>query len=216
MVFGLSWLLSPALAQEFLTGGDLIANSLFVAAATYWVIEGIYKPDRPAWLLFLTSALLGVCLSSRANFMMIVPIIFFFAARERGYSFALTHGFIAAAVFVALTGPFYLHDPASFSPLHTANKLAKFDGVLPHAVIVIPLITALVSGIIGLFGNFRHVYTHIAAVLALPVVASVLLQSMQVSQLNFDSADFALPSLIFAVLGWRAHRQAVTAGAGAV
>lgn len=215
MVFALAWLVSPVLAQEFLTGGDLIANSLFMAVATYWVIEALSSPDRSGWELLLASALLGICLSSRANFMTIVPIIFFVAARVRGYAFALKHGLVAAAVFVALTGAFYFHDPAAFSPLHTANKLAKFNGLLPNAVVVVPLVTLLASGILGLFGNLRNVYTHIAAVLALPVVASVLLQSLQVSQLNFDSADFALPALVFAVLGWRARQAGMAKGGAA-
>lgn len=215
MVFGLSWLVSPALAQEFLTGGDLIANSLFMAVATYWVIEGLSSPVRRGGEMLMAAVLLGICLSSRANFMTIVPIVFFVASRVRGHVFAITHGLVAAAAFVALTGAFYLHDPGAFSPLHTANKLARFNGLLPNAVVVVPLVTMLVSCLLGLFGNLRHVYTHIAVVLALPVVASVLLQSLQMSQLNFDSADFALPALIFAVLGWRARCQGPAAGVGA-
>lgn len=208
LVFGLAWLVSPVLAQEFLTGGDLIANSLFMAVATYWVIRATTTPGRGGWELLMAAVLLGICLSSRANFVTIVPIIFFVAVRERGWAFAVKHGLIAAAVFAGLTGAFYFHDPASFSPLHTANKLARFDAVLPHAAVVVPLATVVVSCIIGLLGNLRHVYLHIAAVLALPVVASVLLQSIQVSRLNLESADFALPALVFAVLGWRAQSQA--------
>lgn len=217
LVFGLTWMLSPALAQEFLTGGDLIANSLFMAAATYWVIRGTTEAACSGWQLLMASALLGICLSSRANFVTIMPIVFFAVARERGYAFAVRHGLIAAVIFATLTGAFYFHDPASFSPLHTANKLARFDAVLPHAAVVVPLATLVISCVIGLIGNLRHVYMHIAAVLALPVVASVLLQSIQASRLNLDSADFALPALVFAVLGWRVRGQPTQAqGGGAV
>lgn len=208
LVFGLAWAMSPVLAQEFLTGGDMLANSLFVAVSSYWVIEALSNPDRSKLEMVASSVLLGICLSSRANFIVIVPIIFFAVARRRDYATALTYGALAALTLAALTAAFYLHDPAAFSPLHTASKLAKFNNLLPHAVLVVPLSTLAVSVLLGLYGNARHAALHMAIVLAIPVLASVILESIQASAPQFSSADFALPSLIFAILGHRVLRSA--------
>lgn len=204
LLFGVCWAISPVLAQEFLTGGDMLANSLFVAISAYWAIESLSNPNRSKLQMVASSVLLGICLSSRANFITIVPIIFFTVARRHDYPKALTYGALAAFTLAALTGAFYFYDPAEFSPLHTASKLGKFNNLLPHAVIVVPLATIAISVLLGLYGKISRTYLHMAIVLALPVVASVLLESIQASRPTFSSADFALPSLIFAIL---AHRQ---------
>lgn len=198
--FALTWMVSPVLAQEFLTGGDLLANSLFMAVAAHWAITAS-GPNHRELESTISALLLGICLSSRANFIMVMPIVFFTMARQNGCTSAIKAAAIATATFAALTGGFYLHDPAAFSPLHTANKLAQFNNVLPHAVLVVPFLTLIASGALGMFGDTRRAHLHMAIVLAIPVVASVLLQSIQASRVMFTSADFALPSLIFAVLG---------------
>lgn len=208
LLFGLCWVMSPALVQELLTGGDMLANSLFVAISSYWAIETLSNPSRGKIEMVASSVLLGLCLSSRANFVTIVPIIFFTVARRKNYSTATMYGALSATILAALTGVFYFYDPAAFSPLHTANKLAKFNDLLPHAAVIIPVFTLAISILLGLYGKTGHAHLHMAIVLATPVLASVLLESIQSSGPKLNSADFALPSLIFAILG---HQELIRA-----
>lgn len=64
-------ILSPGLVREYLTGGDLIANAVYVAVAATLVYAAVHR--RFAGLA--AAALLGVALASRANFVLVlVPL----------------------------------------------------------------------------------------------------------------------------------------------
>ena len=70
----LTWaalLLSPTFVREVVTGGDLVANTVSVMLASWLVLVG-FSTRRP-WAAGLGAVLLGVALSSRLNFLFVLP-----------------------------------------------------------------------------------------------------------------------------------------------
>jgi len=113
----------PVVMQQVVTGGDQLANGLFTMVLLWWMT----RRDQP-----IAAVLFGVALSSRANFLLLVPLAFGHLLREYGGKRAVRDLAIAAATFVLVTLPFYFHDPENFTPLWAANRLTRFDEIVPH------------------------------------------------------------------------------------
>lgn len=96
--------LSPGLVREYLTGGDLIANTVYVAAAAAAVVR--FAPRRVG---LLAAAALGVALASRANFALIlIPLGALLVARHGARAaglLAVTAVTSSALVAVAFARP---------------------------------------------------------------------------------------------------------------
>lgn len=81
--------LSPEALRETLTGGDLLANGVYVALAIWFTLQTVrYKAPSPV-CMSLATLLLGVALTSRPNFLMLLPIVFAAVARQSGWRCAL-------------------------------------------------------------------------------------------------------------------------------
>jgi hypothetical protein len=134
---------SAALAQQLATGGDYVANALMVLCFLVPLVAEEARVGGRARLL--AAVALGVSLSSRANFVFVVPLVFSRLAQTRGLRRALGLTVLVVGAASAVTLPFLLHDPAAFSPLHTRHKLLELDGVVPHFDLVLPLAAAVLS-----------------------------------------------------------------------
>ncbi len=133
----------PAILHQFVTGGDYVANALMILVpAVLLVREG--GSSRLTSQITL-AVCLGVALSSRANFILLTPLIFsrLVQVRGRNRALALTATMLAATVLVTL--PFFLANPAGFSPAHTRTKLIDLKAVLPHADLLLPLAAAALA-----------------------------------------------------------------------
>ena len=71
-----------------------------------------------------------------------MPVVLAELVRQHGWPKALRYSGISLAAFVAVTLPFWLRDPAGFSPLGTADKVRIFNVILPHSEIIFPLLAA--------------------------------------------------------------------------
>lgn len=132
------WLLlaaSPAVLREYVTGGDLIANGIYVLLAS----------SRGGWWSVAAAVALDLTLSSRANFLLVLPLLAAGLLQSAGRRRAVIGTAVAWAAFGALTLPFYLCDRAAFSPFRDGDKLSQFDSVLPHAQTVIRLLAVLLT-----------------------------------------------------------------------
>jgi hypothetical protein len=137
-----SWLVllaCPAVLHHLVTGSDYAANSISVLVLALLVTESA------SWPSAIFAVLLGVAISSRANFLLLLPIVAGRLVATRGATRGLGLTALAAVAFFALTLPFYLHDPAAFSPLQSAGKLRLLESILPHASWLIPIAGALLS-----------------------------------------------------------------------
>ncbi len=182
-------LLAPAVMREFVTGGDLIANSVYVLLFVLGVIrfDASTRGGR-AWKVAAALAL-GVALSSRANFVFIVPLVFACLVRRESWRSAVTYVGLALAACVLVTLPFYLHDTSGFSPLLTEGKFSRLNDVLPHSSAVV----LGMAGLLTLFLAWRRITRFDVSVFRSDVlvqgflmVAVVVLSSIDVGRLDFS------------------------------
>ena len=191
--------LAPCVMLEYVTGGDLLANSIYVFVFIVWAVIIISKNEKSIWKKILIAVLLGLSLSSRSNFILLLPLVFSAYVKNNGWKSAIVYLAISGFTFLLLTVPFYLYDPQGFSPLHTINKLNQFQDILPKAGLIVPL----VSGIIGLILSFSQntkistLLINCTIVLAIPVLIGIVLQSIMFHTLDFSFAGYGLPFVFF-------------------
>ncbi len=216
--------LSPAVWHQIVTGTDYLANSLYVLLFMLWLIRAAAGPAGRDRRAILFAILLGVGLSSRANFLLLLPLLFAALARLAGPKAAARYVALSGLSFLAVTLPFFLHDPAGFSPLHTTDELGRFDVVLPHAGVWISAAAAALAGVLAFCRRAwptsarpqaasarsdapleltAALLRNSALVLALPVVCGIILYSLGlrllygVNMLYFGFASFGVFFLFF-------------------
>lgn len=164
---------NTAFLQDFGTGGDYAINIFYVTMAAAFLHLRLMKDASWRPLLF-AAALLGVTLASRPVWCLILPVLFFQGIR-RGVSLkAFLACAVAGAMCLILVVPFYLHDPAHFSPLHVAG-LAQ--SAIPYGAVLLPALALLIAPLALLLPTDRyHLFGLSALMLALlflpPIVAS--------------------------------------------
>jgi hypothetical protein len=212
----LAWtifVVSPVTLSLTLAGTDTLANAIYVTVCALTMLAAISRDDRLAGML--SAAALGVALSSRVNYLLLVPLIFAAAVRSAGVKRGAQHLAVCAAAFVAITLPFYLWEPRGFIPLDAQlGKLTRFERVVPLAVPVVEAATAAAAVLIAVLCLRRRisprqtVLTGGAIVQAIPVVAAVALHSLAVRDLRFDWAAYGVPSLVLGSLAaWPVTRR---------
>jgi hypothetical protein len=200
-LFGILLLLlaSPELMREYLTGGDLIANSIYILLFMLGVLL-VPNEGRARWLKLGAAAALGIALSSRANFVFVMPLLVVAQARREGWRPAAVTTAITAATCTAVTLPFYLYSPSRFSPLLTRDKVEHLDSLLPG------LSTLLlgVGGLLALLLAWRRardvlpVFASCALVQGFLVFSDALASSIQEGQLDLGLlGSYGLFVLIF-------------------
>ncbi len=199
----LTIMLSPTLVGlEVMTGGDYFANSLYVLTAACLILM-----SRTAPQLMMSGALLGLLLSSRANYLFILPILAAWTARHRGIRPAAACVFALFLILLAVSLPFYLHDPKNFGPLAAQNKLheAGLDTVLPHADAVVALTLTLLTLALSLWlwlkrSNLSIAIAGCAVVLLYPSLLGLVLDCLKQRRLDFAFAGWSASATIFATL----------------
>lgn len=196
-------ILSPVILQQFVTGGDLVSNCLYVLLFSWLTIVLVSKRGVSSWKKIVSSILLGIALSSRANFILIVPLVFSTILKEIGWKWTIISCALTFMSFSLVTAPFYLYEPESFSPLHTFNKLGNYQTVLPYSGFVIPI----VSGILAIALSFQRMdftkfLRNCAAVQALPFLSLIVLSTVRTGSLSFYFDGYGLFFLFFGVLSF--------------
>jgi hypothetical protein len=203
--------LSPAAQYEYISGGDMLANGIYVAVFFLLALRWWSKPDAPVWQRCLACVLLGLGLASRANFPLLLPLFGAVLWRRVGLRQALDAVGLVALVAAVITVPFYLNDPAGFTPLLTRYKLAVIDDVMPWASKAIIGMTALLGMIGGLVlsrhtaGDLNQAFFRWCTLVTLcPMVCAVALASCVGGHLDFGFMRdrFGLMYVVFALLGW--------------
>ncbi len=168
------FVLAPKVDHEIVTGGDFVTNAMYVLAAFVVLIESVTHPRR----LFRVFAaiLVGITLSSRMNWVLLLPLVAAAIAERTDWRTAFRATGLAFLTFLLVTLPWYLYDPAGFSPFHTANKLRLLNQVTPYAA----ELTLGLTGILTLFLAWRQkgylsFFMNAAIVQAIPVIAGILI-----------------------------------------
>ena len=141
--------LSPAVWHEIATGGDFLANSLYVFAFAV-LMTGVHTSERSrGWQHIAADVLLGIALASRANFVVVLLPVAIFIAQRAGWTYSARHVGFSAAVLTLLVLPFYLYNPAGFSPLQTMREIDRFAFVTPYAGAILAGLLVLTAVILA-------------------------------------------------------------------
>ena len=203
--------LSPAAQYEYISGGDLIANGIYVALFFLLALKLWTNPKASAWLRWLSCVLLGLGLASRPNFLLLLPLLGAVLWRTVGFRQALASSGFVALVSASITVLIYLYDPAGFTPFHAKQKLSIVDHALPWAGHAIIWASAL-AGVIGAFALLllpstdltRSFFRWCTLVTLCPMVCIVALSSVIHQRLDFTFMHdrFGLMYVFFALFGW--------------
>ena len=203
--------LSPAAIYEFVSGGDMLANGIYVAVIFLLALRAWSNSQACRWSRWAACVLLGLGLASRPNFLLLLPLFGAVLWRTVGLRQAVAAAGLVVVVSATITLPLYLHDPAGFTPLLARNKLAIIDDVLPWASNAILGMTALL-GILGAWSLVRTTGSDLnrwffrwcALVTLCPMVCAVGLFSWGSGRVDFDFMRdrFGLMYVFFALLGW--------------
>lgn len=203
--------LSPAAMHEYISGGDMLANGIYVALFFLLAIGLWTSPKAGTVAKWLACVGLGVGLASRPNFFLLTPLFGGLLWRTVGFRIALGAVAVVGVVVVIITVPFYLHDPVGFTPLLARQKLAVIDGVMPWASKGM-IGTAALLGMVGGWSILRSNSSEMTVmffrwctlVTLWPMVCAVGLFSMANGHLDFCfmSDRFGLMYGSFLLLGW--------------
>jgi hypothetical protein len=200
-------LLSPAALGEFLTGGDYLANSLYVMLFAQGLVLASRNVEHRVIKRMLAIGL-GIALSSRVNFVFILPIVVSAISRLENLRAGVGYGTLAALSFLAVTLPFYLYDPVAFSPLHVAHNLEQMNSTAGRADAVIVTITTLAAVVLAIrrpHAQLRVFLADCALVLAIPVVAETIVGSLVAGRIDLSVTGYGLSFLFFGLLSWALH-----------
>jgi len=191
-------LLSPEALRETLTGGDLLANGVYIALAIWLLLRTASFAAPAAWRVSLAILLLGVTLASRPNFLLLLPIITVAFGRSAGAMRAVLWVGAAGAVALVLALPFYLYAPEAFTPLHVSRKL-HLSGVAWSSSLLIGASVALAL-VLAWRSHAQRVFYDCALMCSLPFVLHALVDSLGSGCLEVQSLGYALCALPFAGL----------------
>lgn len=183
--------LSPAFQYEYISGGDLIANSIYVLTAIFLQIKTLSSHSLIAKIG--TSLFTGIALASRINFLTLLPLLLVLFWRSAGGRTNLNSLSVSVLTFLSIVLPFYLILPKTFPPFFAGNKLSEFNVFIPFAstgIIVLTLLTSVLLSLqltkVSKANLLRSFMIYCAMVQALPMVCGVLLMSILNQQLDFS------------------------------
>ncbi|MEJ7624153.1 MAG: hypothetical protein WKF34_09185 [Pyrinomonadaceae bacterium] len=205
-LFSLVLLLSPAIAQNLVTATDRTANAIYILAGAWMMITLVAAGDRQTWKKALAAVFFGIALSSRSNFGLIAPLIFSYLVQNAGWRTAWKYGALSALSALLVTLPFWLFDPAGFSPLfNQSEKIRKFESLVPYATVLVPAAGLLLSAILALrsmSGSFATLWWSCAITQIFSVFLLSMLSSLYLGEpdLYFGHVSYGVFFLFFAVM----------------
>jgi hypothetical protein len=196
--------------HQVATGTGHIANTIYVALGLWWLC----RADRHR---YVASVAWGVTLASRANFLFLVPFAFEWIRRRAGVKEAIGSTTLTLVTVAVLTLPFYFAEPGNFGPLEAADRLTRFDGMLPHASLVMMIgMAATACWLASQAPTLAAVFKSCAIVQAIPVLAGTALGFIQWHVVDLAYLSYLNFAAWFAFMGWLlADRQDVHASASA-
>lgn len=207
----LALIFCPTFFQTIVTGSDLIASGCYIFMAFILLVELV---RHNAHLGFRIGAIvfIGVALSSRANYLFNIPLLWAALVRLRGHKESFFYIFSIGSISALITFPFYVISPQNFSPLvEQGGKLSQFESILPHASFLIPLVSFLVSITLSFLIDLSKKIEFLlccSLVQALPLVAVMFLSIKMSGELELWAGVYFFHFIFFSLsAGWLILRQ---------
>jgi len=182
----LAWLifaLSPVVMYEVVTGTGYVSNTIYVLLGLWWLVRTEHRD--------VASIGWGVTLSSRANFILLLPLAFAVIRRQTDLRTAVRAIALTCLSITCLTLPFYLHAPRRFGPLEGADRLLIFDHLLPYlGTVSIAATAALAVALSFTRMDAAALFRNCAIVQAFPVAAGVMLSTIRDGRVNLTYARY--------------------------
>jgi hypothetical protein len=199
-------LFSPSVMQQLVTGGDHVANPIYVLVFLWATVSLAGRPDRPWGKTLLAAVLLGVGLASRANFLLLIPLLTSALIQVGGWRNGIKVALMTCITSAVVVLPFWCYDPEGFTPLYVqSNKLAQWRYLFPAADLVIPLS----GGILSVALSFQRMdrdgvalFRSCAAVQAFLVLFLIVLSSLHAGRVDASHAGYGLFFLFFGGLAF--------------
>ncbi len=185
--------LSPGLLREYLTGGDLIANAVYVALTTV----AVYRLSAGRYAGPLAAVALGVALASRANFALIlIPLGAALIGRE-GLRRALVPMLISVAVALSLIAVAFAR-PAGRDSLRVSDHLSALGRLGSTTTVALAIVIAVILALRTRHWSEGAVLGEAAVVQAVFPIALVLNASVDTSSLDFTPlvSGYGVPALL--------------------
>jgi hypothetical protein len=138
-------LLSPEVMHEIATGGDMFANGVYVGIFVLLVLKVVPQSHSHPLANAGAAALLGLGLSSRPTYPMLLPVLFQYLRNRVGVRAAAGWLTLSIIVLIGVTAPFYLASPSHFAPFHLTTELAMAGTLIPRVEFVVPGLTVALS-----------------------------------------------------------------------
>lgn len=189
----------PNLVYHVVTGVDYISNSIYVLLSVYAYILSTNSSSSNLAKLF-SAGIMGISFSSRLNYVFLLPILFMYTIRKKGFITACLHFFAFVLAFSAITLPFYFYDPAGFSPLHTSSKI-KFSFLGFHYWnFLIVGICAAVSLTLAIRVSENSLFHYVFISVALPIFVPTTIAFLESQGSNTGYFHFGILILFFSFL----------------
>lgn len=207
-LFWIISILSPVVMQEFVTGGDLLSNSIYVCLFILFLINSVANSKAGETKKVLSSVLLGIGLSSRANYILLLPLVFSALVQNAGYKTAVKYTLLTCLAFFIVTVPFFLYDPKGFSPMsvqfskiNQLNSISHFTGAS----------LVLAGGVISVLFSFQRMdrdciilFRNCAFVGAFLIICAIIFDIINEAKFNLVSSGYGFSFLFFGALSfWR-------------
>jgi hypothetical protein len=195
--------LCPEILREFLTGGDGLANSIYILIFILLLIRLISDSNISKLLKILVAILLGIGFSSRPHLILLLPLVFSILIQKNEFKIAAKYMLLICTALVAVTLPFYLYAPQAFSPLHQTTKLSQFRSILPFAEVIIPLVGGTIACCLAfqrMDNQGRLLMRNCAIVQAFIVLSPVVLSSILSGKWSFNFINYGIYFLFFGSL----------------
>src|SRR5437588_4811961 len=202
------WLIlifSPVVMYYLVTGGDDPANAIYVLVFLLLLVHCVCI-DAGRWKAAMAAALLGIGLSSRTNFLLVMPQLFSVLTIKAGWRVALKYVVLSAVSCAALTLPFWMYDPPGFSPFRAqARKLTQFQNILPFAGMLVPLLGGSIALALAWRSLTRRRETWLrdcAIVQGFLVISLVTLSAIRERTISLVLTGYGVFFLFFGVLAF--------------
>lgn len=209
LIFLAAVTMTPVTLIQLVTGGDLVTNTLYILVPIMLLLRSDTRDPKTLKKTIPLAVLLGIGLSSRANYLLLIPLLAGVFLFDKDWKTVLVYLIIPILTFLIVTVPFYLINPEGFSPMHTIEKLPSTSTIFPSAI-TIP-VSALIITLLLFKTNLKSVDIWLLRNTCITQAYLVLLPTaiftIQTKSPHFSLAEFGIPSLCFCVAVYLRYRS---------